>query len=522
MKVDNTTLRQLSLGNDSARNSKSARSAEPDAFGQLFASLTRTSQSAQGGAAEAAPSARLSKGKTENDAKVEGEQTGDAQVKKRNEGDADTDTDASGDATAQSAAGALAGNAAQERQAEVNTKSEGDTGDAGHAGGKNGGEQVAARIGEGKAGDQGQEIAKPQAAEEAAVADVPSGARGELEVADVQSQSKLQAQSQTQAGAADRLIAAEQGAKTGGDAADAKPQAAGAGAEDVRLDILKRDEAKRRGMERGDAANAKPQAAGEAEHQRQQQTSPAAQGVVNAAAGTNQQARAAEDRTEDAGKLIGVNAAQPAGVAAEANAAASVPVGHAATNTQAVLLTAYANAASAGAGTATLSDAEAQQILQQALGSVRTMSAPGRSPGGSPGNGHGGTVTLRLNPPELGALRIAVRMDGPMLSATFEASSAAVSSLLEGQMHMLRSALERVGLGVDQLNVQGPSPLPMPGGPGTGSHFGSAQQQMNQSPSDGRSRGWMGDGGRSPGQQQPRQNQGTSPGFQRELLNLVA
>lgn len=520
MKVDNTTLRQLSLGNDSARNSKSARSAEPDAFGQLFASLTRTSQSAQGGAAEAAPSARLSKGKTENDAKVEGEQAGDTQVKKQDEAEADT----SGDATAQSAAGASAGNAAQERQAEVNTKSEGDTGDtgdAGHAGGKNGGEQVAARIGEEKTGDQGQEIAKPQAAEEAAVADVPRGARGELEVADVQSQSKLQAQSQTQAGAADRLIAEEQGAKAGGDAADAKPQAAGAGAEDVRLDILKRDEAKRRGMERGDAANAKPQAAGEAEHQQQQQAVPttaAVQGVVNAAAGTNQQVRAAEDRTEDAGKPVGVNVAQPAGVAAEANVAAAVPVGHAATNTPTVLLTAYANAASAGAGATTLSDAEAQQVFQQALGSVRSLSAPGRSPG----NGHGGTVTLRLNPPELGALRIAVRMDGPTLSATFEASSAAVSSLLEGQMHMLRSALERVGLGVDQLNVQGPSPLPMPGGVGTGSHFGSAQQQMNQSPSDGRSRGWMGDGGRSPGQQQPRRNQGTSPGFQRELLNLVA
>ncbi|MHB1156274.1 MAG: flagellar hook-length control protein FliK, partial [Phycisphaerales bacterium] len=362
------------------------------------------------------------------------------------------------------------------------------------------------------------EIAKPQAAETTTAPEVAEApqlqhvAQEDLKAADAKSQMQV------------ALIAEEQVTKAGGDAASAKPQAVQSHAEDMRLDILKREDAKRRGTERADAANAKPQAAGEGEQQQQQQAlvTGVAQGGANAAAGTNQQVRVADDRTDGAGKPVGVNAAQPGGVAVEANVSASVSAGHAATNTPAVLLTAHANAASAGAGATTLSDAEAQQVLQQALGSVRTMSAPGRSPGGSPGNGHGGTVTLRLNPPELGALRIAVRMDGPTLSATFEASSAAVSSLLEGQMHTLRAALERVGLGVDQLNVQGPSPLPMPGGAGTGSHFGSAQQQMNQWPSDGRSRGWMGDGGRSPGQQQPRRNQGTSPGFQRELLDLVA
>ncbi|MFA7237466.1 MAG: flagellar hook-length control protein FliK [Phycisphaeraceae bacterium] len=526
MKVDNTTLRQLSLGNDSARNSKSAQSAEPDAFGQLFASLTRTSQSAQGGAAEAAPSARLSKGKTEDDARVERDRAGDVEVKKRGEGesdaDADVNADASGDVTAPPETGAAAGVAAQERRTEVKAKSEGDGGDAENAGGKNAGEQVTARIGEAKTGGGELGNAKPQAAEATAAPEVAEASQSrpvgqeELKATDAQSQSRSQIQT--------AVIAEEQGAKADRDVANAKPQAAGGRAEDARLDILKREDARRRGMER-DAGGAKPQAAGEAEQpQQQQQTAPGAavRGAVNAAAGTNQQVRAMEDRTEDADKWIGVNAGQSAGVATETDVSASAPAGHAGTNTPTVLLTAHANAAGAGAGTTTLSDAEAQQVLQQALGSVRTMSATGPGPGRSPGSGHGGTVTLRLNPPELGALRIAVRMDGPTLSATFEASSATVSSLLEGQMHALRSALERVGLSVDQLNVQGPSPLPMPVGPGQGAHFGSAQQQMNQSASDGRSRGWMGDGGRSPGRRQPGQNQGTSPGFQRELLNLVA
>ncbi|MHB1158430.1 MAG: hypothetical protein ACYC26_16520, partial [Phycisphaerales bacterium] len=198
MKVDNTTLRQLSLGNDSARNSKSAQSAEPDAFGQLFASLTRTSQSAQGGAAEAAPSAHLSKGKAEEDTKVEGDQAGDTQVKKRDEGDADADTDTnvSGDATAQSSAGASAGSAAQERQAEMKAKLEDD---AGGTGGKNAGEQVAVRIGEGKAGgaDRGREIAKPQAAETTTAPEVAEApqlqhvAQEDLKAADAKSQMQV-------------------------------------------------------------------------------------------------------------------------------------------------------------------------------------------------------------------------------------------------------------------------------------------------------------------------------------------
>ena len=150
MKVDNNTLRQLSLGQDGVRNSMKAQQAEPDAFGQLFASMAQRSQatrSAQGGTAESAPTAHASKEATrtsEDKAKVETEQSRGA---KQAGGDAAKKKHADhADAAAQSEAG-VAGVKSQPH--EVKAKSEqasgGDAAGASKQDAKTGGKAEKAR-----------------------------------------------------------------------------------------------------------------------------------------------------------------------------------------------------------------------------------------------------------------------------------------------------------------------------------------------------------------------------------------
>lgn len=93
---------------------------------------------------------------------------------------------------------------------------------------------------------------------------------------------------------------------------------------------------------------------------------------------------------------------------------------------------------------------------------------------------NGGAVTLRLHPPELGAVRIEVEIHDGVIRAQFQAQNESVRTLLMHQLQNLRQALQGHGLVVDRLDVQT-----------------EAQSQMSQdgSPSwhedaaDGRSRG---------------------------------
>ena len=67
-----------------------------------------------------------------------------------------------------------------------------------------------------------------------------------------------------------------------------------------------------------------------------------------------------------------------------------------------------------------------------------------------------GAVTLRLNPANLGMMRVHLRMDsasGGGVRARFEASSARARGLLAGSIDSLRSALEDRGLRVDEVTV---------------------------------------------------------------------
>lgn len=150
-----------------------------------------------------------------------------------------------------------------------------------------------------------------------------------------------------------------------------------------------------------------------------------------------------------------------------------------------------------------LTEIDSEQVMQRALNGVRSAISQ-----------KGGTVHLRLSPPELGSLRIQVRMANGLVQATFTASSSTAGNLLTEHMQTLRHALQSHGLTVENLNVQVQQPQ--------SSSQPSMQQDAQQTPDDGRSRGSLGDGSQGHPQRGGRDGQDQPSTFQRELLDLVA
>lgn len=118
-------------------------------------------------------------------------------------------------------------------------------------------------------------------------------------------------------------------------------------------------------------------------------------------------------------------------------------------------------------------------------------------------NQQGGTVTLRLTPPDIGTVRIQLNLQGTSVSAQFHAETDAGQRLLTQQLGQLRTSLESQGLNVEKLGVQGMS---------SSSNSSSLQQQSNgdnpqsQTNADGRSRGQFGQSS-----QQNNQGRGDNP-----------
>ena len=72
--------------------------------------------------------------------------------------------------------------------------------------------------------------------------------------------------------------------------------------------------------------------------------------------------------------------------------------------------------------------------------------------------GRGGTLRLRLSPPELGALRLEVTLQNGVLTAKVEAETPLARSLLLDNLPVLRERLEDQGVRVDQFDVDLPRP----------------------------------------------------------------
>lgn len=66
----------------------------------------------------------------------------------------------------------------------------------------------------------------------------------------------------------------------------------------------------------------------------------------------------------------------------------------------------------------------------------------------------GGTMEIRLDPPELGALQVSVRMQDGVMTASFQTSNDEATRLLSHSLGQLKHVLESAGVTVDKLQVQ--------------------------------------------------------------------
>jgi flagellar hook-length control protein FliK len=67
---------------------------------------------------------------------------------------------------------------------------------------------------------------------------------------------------------------------------------------------------------------------------------------------------------------------------------------------------------------------------------------------------NGGTMRIRLDPPQLGALQVTVQMKNGVMTASFETSSEEATRLLSHSLSDLKSVLESQGVNVEKLQVQ--------------------------------------------------------------------
>jgi flagellar hook-length control protein FliK len=66
----------------------------------------------------------------------------------------------------------------------------------------------------------------------------------------------------------------------------------------------------------------------------------------------------------------------------------------------------------------------------------------------------GGAMQIRLDPPQLGALQVAVHMLDGVMSVSFETSNNEATQLLSHSLTQLKHVLELQGVSVDKLHVQ--------------------------------------------------------------------
>ncbi len=95
----------------------------------------------------------------------------------------------------------------------------------------------------------------------------------------------------------------------------------------------------------------------------------------------------------------------------------------------------------------------------------------------------GGSMQLRLDPPELGAVHINVQMRDGAMTATFEASNEQAVRLLSHSLGDLKTSLESQGVNVEAIHVKQSTTSPSPR-----SSSQDSQQQQNSSSDDGNAR----------------------------------
>jgi flagellar hook-length control protein FliK len=90
----------------------------------------------------------------------------------------------------------------------------------------------------------------------------------------------------------------------------------------------------------------------------------------------------------------------------------------------------------------------------------------------------GGTMQIRLDPPELGAMQVRVGMRDGVLTASFQTANDDATRLLSHSLHQLRTSLESQGVSVERLHVE---QVPREKLAGDMSEDGQQQQPRDQS-----------------------------------------
>ena len=178
-----------------------------------------------------------------------------------------------------------------------------------------------------------------------------------------------------------------------------------------------------------------------------------------------------------------------------------VDAGAAARAAAATANTGPANAAGPDAAMPNSPDLEPGRITEQVIRGLRGVV-----------NQRGGSLTIRLQPPDLGALRIDVQMTGSVVRVAFDAATDAAREMLSRQMGTLRQALESQGLSVERLQVQAP----------LADSNTTATQDDEDAEADGRQSGAF---GQSPDDRDGQEGSGgedEATRFERELLDLMA
>ena len=82
----------------------------------------------------------------------------------------------------------------------------------------------------------------------------------------------------------------------------------------------------------------------------------------------------------------------------------------------------------------------------------------------------GGTLNLKLDPLELGTVKVSLQMSQGRVEGSIEASSEQARGLLQDQLETLKSSLEQRGITVDRLDVR------LAGATESGRQFGAGQE----------------------------------------------
>jgi flagellar hook-length control protein FliK len=110
-----------------------------------------------------------------------------------------------------------------------------------------------------------------------------------------------------------------------------------------------------------------------------------------------------------------------------------------------------------------------------------------------------GKAEIRLDPPNLGSVKVSVTLDNGTLTAEFQSSSELVRGLLKDNMEKLKSVLETRGVAVDRLAVEAPRDAV------TSAPAGQQQNAFGDASHDGRS------AGQHDGRQDPRHGNRRAP-----------